>query len=332
MRNPIFESGIMIDGLKRRLARAVTRWASRFGGSVDISGISAMSQGHLKAVMHVRMPSDSSMFRGGTPSGEILERNVKEWLNSMTVASNHRVKATSAGWSGVSAVVSMDVHYFSDLLACACDGLTEACSDIEGLIHARAQNGNRLSGVRPAFEEFFAEVQFSSPWSPENDDLAKALEGRIPPNFANMTRRSDKATLMHAAATAGNIPVARILLRSGGGIALQTGDANGCTPIHWVARGNGADYNKRNWQRRFIDFALTAGGDPNARSISGETPLHVAARERAAHVIDIFILHGADPNARDSRGRTPMDIARKAGDEEAVAALDEFGDGRALAA
>ena len=53
---------------------------------------------------------------------------------------------------------------------------------------------------------------------------------------------------------------------------------------------------------------LDRGADPNARSESGETPLH-HARLASREVFDRLTAAGADPNAADRMGRTPLHLA-----------------------
>jgi cytohesin len=50
----------------------------------------------------------------------------------------------------------------------------------------------------------------------------------------------------------------------------------------------------------------------NARSRSGETPLHYAARAGSARVVKLLLESGADPRAKDARGRTPSYVAFRA--------------------
>ena len=53
---------------------------------------------------------------------------------------------------------------------------------------------------------------------------------------------------------------------------------------------------------------LDAGADPNARTLKGLTPLHVAMEYSGGAVVLVLLDAGADPNARDEDGRIAFDL------------------------
>ena len=54
---------------------------------------------------------------------------------------------------------------------------------------------------------------------------------------------------------------------------------------------------------------LTAGADVNAKTESGWTPLHEAARSARKEIGELLIAKGAEVNAQDESERTPLDDA-----------------------
>lgn len=107
-------------------------------------------------------------------------------------------------------------------------------------------------------------------------------------------------TPLHMAADYGTPDTIRALIRSGAYVNARDYINYGATPLHWAADGNLDN----------IHALLDAGANPNARTDSGITPLHFAARHGSAANISALINAGADLNAQDKRGMTPLDLAR----------------------
>ena len=69
-----------------------------------------------------------------------------------------------------------------------------------------------------------------------------------------------------------------------------------------------------------VSAAIAAGADPNARTESGKTPLHYAARDNEPSVVAARMEGGADPKARGARGMTPLHLAAWKNPEPSVVA------------
>lgn len=75
-----------------------------------------------------------------------------------------------------------------------------------------------------------------------------------------------------------------------------------------------------------LDIALKYGADPNIHSqVSGQKPLHLAARANKAHAVELLLLHGAEIMPKDKRSFTPLDYAKGRNADEASAVLLQAG-------
>ncbi len=68
---------------------------------------------------------------------------------------------------------------------------------------------------------------------------------------------------------------------------------------------------------------LRKGTDPNTRTASGCTPLHLAALDGLTHFVHILLDFGADVDAKNADGETPLHFAVQSGCEEVVLLLLE---------
>ena len=58
-----------------------------------------------------------------------------------------------------------------------------------------------------------------------------------------------------------------------------------------------------------VSFMLSQGMDPNARTLSGDTPLCAAVRSNQESMVDLLLLYGADPNLPGREGQAPLALA-----------------------
>lgn len=158
-------------------------------------------------------------------------------------------------------------------------------------------------------------------------DIPSPLEGRAPrPSltrpaaFANVERRfggdaiiafleagigvdvrgRHGATLLHAAAGAGNEPAVKALVAAGAD--PRAVDDGGQTPLHRAMRRRSL---------AVVDLLLDAGAEIDRRDAEGRTALHHASKNHreAAEIVSGLLERGADLEARDRRDRTPFLLA-----------------------
>ncbi|KAK7946767.1 uncharacterized protein PG986_011088 [Apiospora aurea] len=97
-----------------------------------------------------------------------------------------------------------------------------------------------------------------------------------------------------------------LLLNHGGQVNTRASE-DSQTPLHYAVKGD--DDLAWSWgdnnQEALADMLLSAGADPNARNVRGETPLHCAC-PGSPGLVDILVRYGADIDAVDENGFTPL--------------------------
>ncbi len=96
-------------------------------------------------------------------------------------------------------------------------------------------------------------------------------------------------------------------------VNINEKDPNGNTLLHHVAI--------REENPKFITELVNAKCDINAKSNSGDTPLHLAASQGHAKNIETLLRLGANPYITNVTGQTPLHLASQEGKTNAVEAL-----------
>lgn len=139
----------------------------------------------------------------------------------------------------------------------------------------------------------------------------------IYPDIAHYLYSGD--TALHMASAAFSLPAVALLIERGASCSIR--NRRGAEPLHYAADAN-------HWapdqQAATISHLLVSGADPDARDVSGVTPLHRAVRTRSAAAVRALLQGGALPSSRNRAGSTPLDLARHA--------TGRSGSGTALAA
>lgn len=144
------------------------------------------------------------------------------------------------------------------------------------------------------------------------DEANRLLSSGIPISaMANAAGR----TPLHAACARAHLPLMRILVAAGIGVAdLGAPDARGVTPLMLAARSGDEDA-----APRLIELLLRAGVSVSAADATGATACHHGAGRAAS--LAALIRRGANVNARDKTGISPLMRAAGKGATAAVRIL-----------
>ena len=144
------------------------------------------------------------------------------------------------------------------------------------------------------------------------DTVQSLLNGQADVNAA----QGDGTTALHWAAYRDDVAMARLLVKSGADVAVQTRLGN-LTPLFMAAKNGTAT---------MIEVLAEAGADVNPANTSGTTPLMLAAASGRADAVRILLDLGADVNAKDvTNGQNALMFAAALGRADVVRMLAENG-------
>ena len=129
---------------------------------------------------------------------------------------------------------------------------------------------------------------------------------------------ADDVLLLHAVQR-GDLPeVTACLARGARPIAV---DSDGWTALHWAA----LPLFDSDESAPFMRALVRGGAVVDARTLSGETPLHICAFNKGGHSCRFLLSVGADVHAVADRGCTPLHFSANAGSVDCIAQLLDAG-------
>ncbi|MBH9576847.1 ankyrin repeat domain-containing protein [Inhella proteolytica] len=118
-------------------------------------------------------------------------------------------------------------------------------------------------------------------------------------------------TALHIAATAGHLPIVRLLVDNGADIDCR--DSHGLSPLHQAI----------GWPE-VMQALLDSGADVDGVTAQGVTPLMCASAFGELASARLLLVMGAKVDLRDDRDSTAADIAREKGADEIAVLLDSI--------
>jgi len=115
-------------------------------------------------------------------------------------------------------------------------------------------------------------------------------------------RQGDLRTLLHLAASHGELGVARVLL--GHRADVDSRDNWGKTPLHLLFEDNYRGDDVPDFARLLLEH----GADVNRRDRDNNTPLHLTMGSWMCECAGILLNNGADANAGNNEGKTPLHL------------------------
>ncbi|KAK3288332.1 hypothetical protein CYMTET_4222 [Cymbomonas tetramitiformis] len=132
---------------------------------------------------------------------------------------------------------------------------------------------------------------------------------------ANATDALEK-TCYHYAASTASVAVTEIVLQALPITTMRRVDANGATPLHLAVQSTNDDDTVT---QKLILFA--AKFDVDARTIVGNSALHMAVSQKNVTRIECLLMLGADVDMQNTNKESPLTLAVRDGDVSTVRAL-----------
>ncbi len=178
------------------------------------------------------------------------------------------------------------------------------------------QSGEGTNALAPKDEED-QEIRRIQAIIKDSPDLINAPTVEVTKVRSGELMLARNGTLLHKAASLGQLRVATFLLDHGADIGARDQSLSQNTPLHWAAM---------NGHRAMVELLLSRKADPNAILIpDGSTPLLLATRKSFRSVCEALLARGANPNLSDSASEVPLDAAASRGDEAIVRLLLDKG-------
>ena len=170
---------------------------------------------------------------------------------------------------------------------------SEEEAELDDAVHEMGFSKDLLNEIRDKKEQ--NPGMFVSAWEEDNTGIeAKNLE--------------DPIETFLTAAEEGSGEKVRELLESDPSL-IKASDRDGYTALHRAAYNN---------HLPVVDYLLTHGADPEARTADGWTALMSAANWANFEVIGRLLSHGVDPNARSNGNVTALHLAINSQPEDAA--------------
>ena len=133
-----------------------------------------------------------------------------------------------------------------------------------------------------------------------NVELVKQLVPMQRDSLNAHNEAAENATLLHCAASAGNLEIVQIL--QGKGADVNSKDINGQTPLHKAAQQGHIPV---------IKFLIGHRADIDIEDSKGKTALNWAARKGDLEAVQLLIGRSSHAKRKDHKGKTPMHDAVK---------------------
>jgi len=133
-------------------------------------------------------------------------------------------------------------------------------------------------------------------------------------DFTTAMHPETKDTVLHAAATLGDVELISFFM--GYGVEVELMNAQGNSPLHLAAEAA---------QLACVKLLVELGADLNVRNGIGESPLMLVCRKGNAQAARFLLEMKADAEACTKLGDTPLQLAQRMGFQDTVLALASAG-------